>query len=110
MNLIRLLTRKNALEQSRIETTPLDPIGDGEALLVIHKVALTTNNITYAAFGDAMQYWNFFPSDDPAQWGRVPVWGFATVVESNAAGLAEGERLYDYLPMADELVIEYVVW
>ena len=34
MNLIRLLTRKNALEQSRIETTPLDPIGDGEALLL----------------------------------------------------------------------------
>jgi hypothetical protein len=89
MNLIRLLTRKNALEQSRIETTPLDPIGDGEALLVIHKVALTTNNITSAAFGDAMQYWNFFPTGQP-EWGHIPAWGFADVMASNVLGVQVG--------------------
>ena len=46
---------------------------------------MTTNNITYAAFGDAMQYWNFFPTGDAA-WGHMPVWGFADVVASHGGG------------------------
>ena len=56
MNLTRLLTQKSALQHSRLETLPLAPNAEGEALLAIRHVALTTNNITYAAFGDAMQY------------------------------------------------------
>lgn len=105
MNLIRLLTRKNALEQSRIDTTPLDPLADGEALLVIHKVALTTNNITYAAFGDAMQYWNFFPTGQ-AGWGHIPAWGFADVMVSNVPGVQVGERYYGYWPLASHIRVQ----
>ena len=30
------------------------------------------NNITYAKFGEAMNYWDFFPA--PEGWGRMPVW------------------------------------
>jgi hypothetical protein len=33
------------------------------------------------------------------------VWGFAEVVESRCEGVAEGERLFGYLPMSTELVI-----
>ena len=72
MNLTRLLTQKSALQHSRLETLPLAPNAEGEALLAIRQVALTTNNITYAAFGDAMQYWNFFPTGQ-AEWGHMPV-------------------------------------
>ena len=79
MYLTRLLTQKDALQLSRVETTPLAPNAEGETLLAIRHVALTTNNITYAAFGDAMQYWNFFPTGQ-AEWGHMPVWGFADVV------------------------------
>jgi hypothetical protein len=61
-------------------------------------------------FGDAMQYWDFFPaSPDPASdrpWGRVPVWGFADVIESRADGVDEGRRVYGYFPMADELIVQ----
>ena len=45
------------------------------------KFALTANNVTYAAFGDAMHYWKFFPGPDDES-GRVPVWGFADVADS----------------------------
>ncbi len=62
--------------------------GEGEALLSVEHFGLTANNITYAAFGEAMSYWRFFPAPDG--WGRMPVWGFATVAESRAEGLPEG--------------------
>jgi hypothetical protein len=55
------------------------------------------NNITYAAFGDVMSYWSFFPAE--SGWGRIPVWGFAAVDASNVDGLVAGERVYGYFPM-----------
>ena len=78
--------------------------GTGQVLLRVDRFALTSNNVTYAAFGDAMRYWDFFPAAD-AGWGRVPVWGFADVETSNVDGIAEGERVYGYLPMASHLVV-----
>jgi hypothetical protein len=78
-------------------------LSDGEVLLAIDRFAFTANNITYAAFGEAMGYWNFFPA--PQGWGRVPVWGFADVVASRCAKVAIGERVYGYLPMSSHLVI-----
>ena len=49
--------------------------------LRIDRFALTSNNITYGAFGEGMSYWSFFPTGD-AGTGCIPVWGFATVSES----------------------------
>ncbi len=40
---------------------PMRPLQPGEARLAIEHFALTANNITYAAFGEAMKYWQFFP-------------------------------------------------
>src|SRR5262249_24748444 len=37
----------------------------------------------------------------PEGWGRVPVWGFATVLESRSPGAKAGERVYGYLPMSN---------
>ena len=90
-------------------TVPLPTAADaelapGEALLAVDVFALTANNITYAVFGDAMNYWDFFPAE--AGWGRVPVWGFADVVRSAADGVEAGERLYGYFPMASWLRVE----
>ena len=47
----------------------------------IDSFALTSNNVTYAAFGETMNYWGFFPTGDDG-YGCIPVWGFADVVES----------------------------
>lgn len=81
-------------------------IADGEVLLGIDRFALTANNITYAVFGEAMSYWNFFPA--AGGWGVVPVWGFADVVESRFDGIEVGERIYGYLPMSTHLAVQPV--
>ncbi len=95
---------KQELSETRIVETDLAPLAEGQALLRIDRFALTANNITYAVVGEQMAYWNFFPADE--NWGRVPVWGFATVVESHHPDIAEGERVYGYLPMSTHLVVE----
>ena len=82
-------------------------LADGAALLGIDAFALTANNITYAAFGDAMNYWGFFPTGDAAT-GCIPVWGFANVSASRCAGVAVGERFYGYFPMASDVVLQPV--
>lgn len=76
---------------------------EGQALLAVERFGLSTNNVTYAAFGEAMSYWRFFPA--PEGWGRMPVWGFATVAASRVEGLPEGARLYGYLPPSSELLV-----
>ncbi|RYF66981.1 MAG: DUF2855 family protein, partial [Comamonadaceae bacterium] len=67
--------------------------------------ALTSNNITYGAFGEAMSYWQFFPTGDEG-WGSIPVWGFGSVSQSLHPGVAVGERLYGYWPMASSVVLQ----
>jgi hypothetical protein len=80
------------------------PLEAGAVRLCIDRFALTSNNITYGAFGDAMNYWAFFPTGD-ATTGCIPVWGFATVSESRSPGVEAGTRFYGYFPMADEVVL-----
>ncbi len=80
---------------------------DGEILVAIERFAFTANNVTYGAIGEQVGYWQFFPpslaADDDADWGMVPVWGFATVAKSNHSDIASGERFYGYFPMATHL-------
>ena len=76
-----------------------------DALLVkVDRFALTANNITYAVLGDELKYWELFPA--PQGFGNIPVWGFGEVVASRHPGIAIGERLFGYFPMATHLVIE----
>src|SRR3546814_13330090 len=71
---------------------------------------MTANNITYALFGTPAGlfgndegYWDFFAGRGEP--GRLPVWGFATVTESAAEGVAVGDRLYGYYPIAERAVL-----
>jgi len=76
-----------------------------DALLVkVDRFAFTANNITYAVLGDQMKYWSLFPA--PQGFGNIPVWGFGEVIASKHPGVAEGERLFGYFPMATHLLIE----
>lgn len=81
----------------------LPAVGPGEALLRVDRVGLTTNNATYAALGDLLRYWQFFPAPDGL--GIVPVWGFAEVVSSAAPGVDVGSRVYGYLPSGSHLLV-----
>ena len=103
---------RDEITTSRIAKRASVPLEEGQARLRVDRFALTSNNITYAAFGDGLRYWDFFPvpddgsASDSRPWGRVPVWGYATVVESRSDQLTVGERAYGYLPMSDELVVQ----
>jgi hypothetical protein len=97
--------RKGALTDARVDTHDAPELGAGEVLLKVECFSLTANNITYAVFGDAMRYWDFFSDrSEGAEFGRIPVWGFGEVVASNADGVAVGARYYGYFPMSTHRV------
>ncbi|MBU1288072.1 MAG: DUF2855 family protein [Alphaproteobacteria bacterium] len=99
------LIKRDDLRDCHWADAQVEELADGMARLRVEAFALTANNVTYASFGEAMQYWNFFPASDPA-YGRVPVWGFATVIESKAAGVEPGARVYGYLPISDTFDVQ----
>jgi len=94
---------KSDISQASLVETPGVVLGPGQARLSIQRFALTANNVTYAAFGDVMGYWAFFPASDGH--GRLPVWGFAEVSETRCEGIETGERIYGYFPAASELIV-----
>lgn len=87
-----------------IKTRELAPLEDGQVLVAIDKFGLTANNVSYAVSGDFIGYWKYYPAED--KWGKVPVWGFANVVESNHPDVPVGERLWGFFPMADYAVLQ----
>jgi len=107
--LSQLQTRRNDVGMTRVVQGPLPSPAEGEILLRVVRFALSANNITYAAFGDAdgLHYWKFFPTGDP-EWGHMPVWGFADVIVSEVEGIACGERFYGYFPPASHAVMRPV--
>ena len=78
--------------------------GDGPVRLRIDRFGLTANNVTYGLLGEMLRYWAFFPPSEDG-WGRVPVWGYADVVESAVEGIEPGERYYGYFPMSPEIAV-----
>lgn len=108
MTTLDFLVRKDQLASTELRSAPELPLSEGEVRLRIDKFALTSNNITYAAFGEAMNYWLFFPvhAPDDQGWGRIPVWGFATVLQSLHPAVALGEKFYGYYPMSSNVVLQ----
>ncbi|TDG13469.1 DUF2855 family protein [Seongchinamella unica] len=78
-------------------------LAENEVLLAVDRLALTANNISYAAAGDSLGYWRFFPTDE--SWGRIPAMGWADVVASSHPQISEGERVWGFLPMGTHLRI-----
>ena len=73
MSVIRQLqNNKKDMQQTRIQTRPMPELKAGEALLRISRLALTTNNVTYAAFGETphLRYWDFYPTGD-SEWFHI---------------------------------------
>ncbi|KAK1994259.1 hypothetical protein LX36DRAFT_213850 [Colletotrichum falcatum] len=75
-------------------------------------VGITANNFTYAKLGDMLKWWDTWPvhADGPApyndrdEWGIVPAWGFARVLESNVDAIPTGGLLYGYWPTSSHPV------
>jgi len=101
---IDFLARKDRLAETELRETAAAPLTDGQVRLAIDRFAFTANNVSYAAAGDTLNYWAFFPAPDG--WGRIPVWGFATVTESAHPEVAAGEAIWGYYPMSTHVVLE----
>ena len=99
-----LLVAHDDLTRTRLRTRAAEALAPGQVRVRIDRVALTSNNVTYATFGHAMHYWDFYPGGEDG-WGIVPVWGFGDVVQSLHPGVAVGERLYGFWPAATHAVL-----
>ena len=95
------------IDRSDVRTTQVvdEPARDleaGEVRMKVDSFAITANNVTYAAAGDMLGYWDFFPVDLP--WGHVPAMGHGEVVESANPDIEAGGRYFGFFPMAAEHV------
>ena len=79
-------------------------LAPGRCLLRIDRFAMTANNVTYGRASRQLGYWEFFPH--AGDYGRIPAWGFADVIQSNSPDVREGWRVYGFLPMSTHLEIE----
>lgn len=103
---------KSVFVKNRLVETPTATLAlnEGDVLVKIEKFAYTANNITYAAAGDKIGYWQFFPpvGENTNGWGVIPVWGFAEVVASKTKEIPVGDRLFGYFPPAKYLKMKPV--
>jgi hypothetical protein len=97
------VVKRDDLHECRVVETAPPELEPGQSLLEVGAFGLTSNNITYAVFGEAMSYWDFFPAEEG--WGRIPVWGFADVTATTHDDLEEGTRVFGYLPPSTHLVV-----
>lgn len=104
-SIVRTLeVQKDDWRRTRIEEAPLDDtLADGEVLLKVDRVALTANNISYAATGDALGYWRFFPAEEG--FGRIPAMGWGEVLVSAHPDVMRGERVWGFFPLSTHLKI-----
>jgi hypothetical protein len=94
-----LLVDRGDLTEHEVRRAELPALEPGQARLAVERFGITAVTATYALFGDSpMRFFDVFPA--PEGFGRVPVWGFARVVESRADGIAEGSRFFGFLPMS----------
>ena len=91
------------LRNTRIVSAALPPLEEGQVLVAIDQFGLTSNNVSYAISGDTIGYWGYYPAE--GNWGKVPVWGCANVVQSNCAEVPVGDRLWGFFPMASHTVL-----
>ena len=87
-----LEVRKDNWGDTRIKSETLDShLEENEVLLQVDRLALTSNNISYASTGDSLDYWGFFLTDEG--WGRIPAMGWAEVIASQHPDIKVGERV-----------------
>ena len=101
---VEIQVHRGEITRTRTEEGEAAELQPGQVLVAIDKFGLTANNVSYAVSGDALGYWQFYPAED--NWGKVPVWGCANVIESRCPEVPVGERLWGFFPMASHVVLQ----
>ena len=79
-------------------------LAENEVLFRVDRLALTANNISYAATGDSLGYWGFFPAEKG--WGRIPAMGWGEVIASAHPDVSVGERVWGWFPYSTHLKVK----
>lgn len=98
--------RDQPLDHTRTVAETLPAPHDGQVVLAVERFGVSSNNVSYALLGDMLGHWAPFPA--AIGWGRVPVWGVATVVAGDHTVASIGSRHVGYLPMATHLMMRSV--
>ncbi len=97
--------QKDNWSETRVVDESLDEeLAANEVLFRVGRLALTANNISYAAAGDSLGYWGFFPAE--GGWGRIPAMGWGEVIASAHPGVPVGERVWGWFPYSTHLKIQ----
>lgn len=96
--------RDNFRESRFTPGAPVDRLSDGQVCFRVDRFALTSNNISYAAAGDLLKYWGFFPGSE--RWGRIPAMGWGDVIDSRHPEVEVGTRVFGFFPMSRHLVVD----
>src|SRR4030088_3413327 len=101
-----LVFRRDDLSVSEVRSLPPVDLRPGEVSLAVEKFGMTTNNATYARFGDdvVIAFWNAFPG--PAGWGHVRLWGVCRVEDPRHPSIAVGPVFLGFLPMSSHHVVQ----
>ena len=97
---------KNKINLTKTFENELQPLKNNEIRLKVEKFALTSNTITYGKIGTKFGYYDFYPLSSSSHWGCVPAIGWASVVESNMAGISCGGQYFGWYPMSKYCTIE----
>jgi len=90
-----------------------EQLEDGQVLVRVVKVVLTTNTMTYALLGThpALKYFGHYQvpggddGPDPFQFARCPAWGTGVVVASKCPDVSEGLRIHGLLTLSTMVVL-----
>lgn len=101
-----LLVKRDDLGVTEVHRVTAPELDANQVELAVERSALSMNNVTYAHFGGPpLNFWNTFPTTDAA-WGRLPVWGFATVTRTRHPDLTAGDRFFGLMPSSSHHVVE----
>ncbi|PYI17266.1 hypothetical protein BO99DRAFT_404436 [Aspergillus violaceofuscus CBS 115571] len=111
---VHVVSKQNPAQHATFQLpSPTEPLVAPSSIRVrASLIGLTSNNLTYAMLGTAWKWWDTYPVPptapapyhDPAGWGIVPAWGYATVLESTVPDLPSGTSIFGYWPASGHAV------
>ncbi|KAL8847082.1 MAG: hypothetical protein Q9221_007869 [Calogaya cf. arnoldii] len=106
----QILSKDDYSKQSIVTLTSSsdleDPLPPSAVRVQTTLIALTANNLGYAALGTQLHWWDTFPVptsapppfNDSSAYGLVPAWGYATVLSSTIPSIPSGSLLWGCYP------------
>lgn len=91
---LHLVSKQDVTKHATVPCAKQDqpPLPAGSIRARTTLIGITTNNYSYAAAGTLLHWWDTYPVPagtpapyaDRAEWGIVPAWGYAEVLESGS--------------------------